>query len=702
MSVNPHSVRPWVLAFLMLVGAGELLAADLEAGWEAFRRGDYATALREWTPLAEAGDARAQSSLAWLYANGWGVEQDHERAAELYREAAEAGVAEAQLELGRMHLIGRGVAQDAALAVHWYQRAARRGLVEAQYRLGTLYETGVGTRRDPIRAATWYRRAAEGGHAESQFRLGMLLSQTPETSATDYAEAARWLAMAADRGDGSAAWRLGWIYSRGWTGKPDYVKAIPLLREAVRRGVGEAAFELGLIYENGAGVRDPLAAREWYRLASKLGQLDHGRLSYDPRLRTQHLRTARIFDDPGTRPLRIRTPEEIRRGPAAQVRFAPSDEVYCEFNHAKTNRGGNPKFRCFLMTGSVAEGGRYYDEDGNVRPEADAVRIVETANGPRPVLAARRGVAGFEPLTTRDGFRRRYVFPLELKIKYRSLDRVRPIFERDMYSEVAAARLLWALHYPADCMFRVRRIHCHRCPRDPFQDNRPLPEGRYTTFDDAAIELRYGAGRAENYHDWQDGGWSWGEELHRLRYGTPPDGFDTDRKRHFDGLIVLMNLIWHVSIPPHQNRLICLRGTIQQLGGPFKHCPETVLLVHDLGATFGKRHPDSLRRWRNAPVWEDVETCEAALPLPTHDEFKVRRYRIGKAGQEFILGLLDQLTDEHLRALFETAGFERFDITLVRSGDTPTPERARAVIDSWIEGFKEKIEQVRAADCLGP
>ena len=34
-------------------------SADLQKGLTAYQRGDYATALREWTPLAEQGSADA-------------------------------------------------------------------------------------------------------------------------------------------------------------------------------------------------------------------------------------------------------------------------------------------------------------------------------------------------------------------------------------------------------------------------------------------------------------------------------------------------------------------------------------------------------------------------------------------------------------------------------------------------------------------
>ncbi len=54
--------------------------AGLDEGRAAFQRGDYATALREWRPLAEQGVAEAQYNLGVMYGNGEGVPQDEAQA----------------------------------------------------------------------------------------------------------------------------------------------------------------------------------------------------------------------------------------------------------------------------------------------------------------------------------------------------------------------------------------------------------------------------------------------------------------------------------------------------------------------------------------------------------------------------------------------------------------------------------------------
>ena len=65
---------------VLLGSAGVSWSADFQKGLAAAQRGDFATALREWTPLAEQGDATAQFNLGVMYDNGEGVPQDDKTA----------------------------------------------------------------------------------------------------------------------------------------------------------------------------------------------------------------------------------------------------------------------------------------------------------------------------------------------------------------------------------------------------------------------------------------------------------------------------------------------------------------------------------------------------------------------------------------------------------------------------------------------
>ena len=99
--------------------------ADLATGMFAYDQGDYATALAEWTPLAEGGDATAQALLGLMYRGNPGMAADDAISTEWYRRAAEQGHAHAQYNLGLAYLAGRGVEQDDIAAYMWLDLAAQ-------------------------------------------------------------------------------------------------------------------------------------------------------------------------------------------------------------------------------------------------------------------------------------------------------------------------------------------------------------------------------------------------------------------------------------------------------------------------------------------------------------------------------------------------------------------------------------------------
>ncbi len=122
-------------ATVMLAVVVVLVAAPAwagQAGLAAYERGDYRTALKEYRPLAEQGDAVAQFALGTMYENGRGVPQNDAKAVRWYRRAAEQGFTSAQNNLGKMYRRGRGVPQDDVLAHMWWSLSAAQGLETAR------------------------------------------------------------------------------------------------------------------------------------------------------------------------------------------------------------------------------------------------------------------------------------------------------------------------------------------------------------------------------------------------------------------------------------------------------------------------------------------------------------------------------------------------------------------------------------------
>ncbi len=120
-----------ILALLVLLTAQGNVLAGWDEGVAAYDSGDYATALKEFRPLAEQGEASAQGNLGVMYAKGQGVPQDYKEAVKWYRRAAEQGDATAQNNLGGMYFDGKGVSPDYVQAHMWFNLAAAAGNDEA-------------------------------------------------------------------------------------------------------------------------------------------------------------------------------------------------------------------------------------------------------------------------------------------------------------------------------------------------------------------------------------------------------------------------------------------------------------------------------------------------------------------------------------------------------------------------------------------
>ena len=209
---------------IILALHGVLAAADFEVGRLAYEKGDYATALKEWQPLAEAGAPFASYNLGLMYAKGQGVKQDYAESAKWYLKAAAKGVPEAEYNLGVMYSTGTGVPKDYSEASKWFQKAAEKGDVNAANSLAVLYDAGEGSFKNFAEAEKWYRKAADEGNANAQFNLGVMYD-IGQGVKSDYAEAEKWYRKAADQWNEGALCNLAILYYNGDGVKRDLVQS---------------------------------------------------------------------------------------------------------------------------------------------------------------------------------------------------------------------------------------------------------------------------------------------------------------------------------------------------------------------------------------------------------------------------------------------------------------------------------------------
>jgi TPR repeat protein len=231
---------------------------------DAYKRGDFAIAMREWQPIAEQGDANAQYNLGLLYARGQGVEKNPQEAARWYEKAAEQGVPAAQYNLGVMYANGQGVQASPEQAAKWFLKAAEQGVTDAATGLGNVYQEGEGAFRNYSEAEKWYRKAADEGVASAAHQLGVMydLGQGVERN---YPEAMKWYQKAADAGYASAMANLGILYYNAQGVKRDLVQAYAWFEHAQRMGDPRA----GALLSAAAGKLKPGDLKNAQTLASR-------------------------------------------------------------------------------------------------------------------------------------------------------------------------------------------------------------------------------------------------------------------------------------------------------------------------------------------------------------------------------------------------------------------------------------------------
>ncbi len=150
----------WIVAgFALALGSIPAAHADGKAGYDAWERGDWETALKNWRPLAIAGDAEAQYNMGQAYRLGRGVPVDLKIAEDWFRKSALAGNYKGRAAYG-ITMFQNG---KRAEALPYLEEAAGHGDANAQYIYGTILFNGELVPRDYPRAYAMMTRASARG-----------------------------------------------------------------------------------------------------------------------------------------------------------------------------------------------------------------------------------------------------------------------------------------------------------------------------------------------------------------------------------------------------------------------------------------------------------------------------------------------------------------------------------------------------------
>ena len=169
----------------ILLAVASPVAADYQAGLNAYAVGKYDRAMVEWREVTDGSPtavnplifAESHYAIARLYWQGEGVPRDFDKAREWLEAAAGLGHAGAMGKLGFLYTDGISVQQDFAKAFEWYSKAARNGDVDGLYNLGIFYLNGWGVERDVTRAKSYLGAASAQGDIAAEEALQRLLAE---------------------------------------------------------------------------------------------------------------------------------------------------------------------------------------------------------------------------------------------------------------------------------------------------------------------------------------------------------------------------------------------------------------------------------------------------------------------------------------------------------------------------------------------
>jgi len=260
----------------------------------------------------------------------------------------------------------------------------------------------------------------------------------------------------------------------------------------------------------------------------------------------------------------------------------------------------------------------------------------------------------------------------------------------ELPAEVAGTRLLAALGFPSDRMYKVHSVRCRGCPLFPQQALQCLARSEpaavclqgassssVVTFEPAAIERPIDGEKIEAQ---DDQGWSW-YELDRIdpKAGGSP-------RAEVDALRLVAILLAHWDNKGANQKLICPPEAARADGT----CSAPLAAIGDLGSTFGPKKID-LEHWKAFPIWADAASCRVSMKTLPFGGATFRDTQITERGRQFALTLLRSLRRDQLDTLFTASGITSFPHVLAAARQSA----------AWTDAFLDKVHQIEQGGPCG-
>lgn len=206
---------------------------------------DYVEAFRWCQKASDKGNAAAQSLLAAMYKNGWGVIADEQVSLKWLRKAVEQEDPRGMRNYAVSYLLygGEGVSKDVPEGLRLLRKAASKGDLRAKFTLAYGYVHGEwGLPKSDQMALEWISEPLEKEDASALWLVAEICYREKSP------EAVIWYFKAAENGDSESLLMLGDLYAHKGV-EPivyqSYRKAMHFYRTAATKGNRNAQSRLG-------------------------------------------------------------------------------------------------------------------------------------------------------------------------------------------------------------------------------------------------------------------------------------------------------------------------------------------------------------------------------------------------------------------------------------------------------------------------
>jgi hypothetical protein len=163
---------------------------------------------------------------------------------------------------------------------------------------------------------------------------------------------------------------------------------------------------------------------------------------------------------------------------------------------------------------------------------------------------------------------------------------------------------------------------------------------------------------------------------------------------HGDALKLIAVFLQHTDSKPEQQRIVCREDDARTA----TTCAQPFMMINDVGLTFGgtslanaNSKGMNLAAWAATPIWKGDAGCVGNLSRSATGTLKDPL--IGESGRAFLAGLLAQLSDDQITALFEVSR-----VTL-RLRDPENVHSGFATVAEWVRVFKGKRAEILDRRC---